>query len=112
MAGYVEKGRILTHELVGPSIWRMRLELPLIAKDAKPGQFIHVKVNDPTCILRRPISADAGTYLKNHNFFYLLKPLSFLNGFTKKLLYVIVVHANDKKISKGVGCAHLRRSAT
>lgn len=60
MAGYVEKGRILTHELVGPSIWRMRLELPLIAKDAKPGQFIHVKVNDPTCILRRPISI-AGT---------------------------------------------------
>ena len=63
MAGFVEKGTILSHELVGPSIWRMRLELPLIAQHAQPGQFIHVKVNDPSLILRRPISiagADAG----------------------------------------------------
>ncbi len=60
MAGYVEKGTIMLHEQVGPDIWRMQLELPLIARDAKPGQFIHVKVNDPRYILRRPISI-AGT---------------------------------------------------
>ena len=60
MAGFVEKGRIMLHEQVGPEIWRMQLELPLTAKAAKPGQFIHVKVNDPRYILRRPISI-AGT---------------------------------------------------
>ena len=60
MAGYVEKGTIMLHEQVGPSIWRMQLELPLTARDAKPGQFIHIKVNDPRYILRRPISI-AGT---------------------------------------------------
>lgn len=61
MAGYVEKGTIMLHEQVGPDIWRMQLELPLTARDAKPGQFIHIKVNDPRYILRRPISI-AGTY--------------------------------------------------
>lgn len=60
MAGYVEKGTIMLHEQVGPDIWRMQLELPLTAKDAKPGQFIHIKVNDQRYILRRPISI-AGT---------------------------------------------------
>lgn len=60
MAGYVEKGTIMLHEQVGPEIWRMQLELPLTARDAKPGQFIHIKVNDPRYILRRPISI-AGT---------------------------------------------------
>lgn len=54
--GFVEKGRIFRHELVGPSIWRMVIELPRTAALARPGQFIHVKVNDPSRILRRPIS--------------------------------------------------------
>lgn len=60
MAGFVEKGTIMLHEQVGPEIWRMQLELPLTARAAKPGQFIHIKVNAPRYILRRPISI-AGT---------------------------------------------------
>lgn len=60
MAGFVEKGIIQVHDHVGPDIWLMQIELPRIAKEAKPGQFVHVKVNDPRCILRRPISI-AGT---------------------------------------------------
>ena len=38
----------------------MQIELPLTAREAKPGQFIHMKVNDPRYLLRRPISI-AGT---------------------------------------------------
>lgn len=60
MAGYVEKGVIRKHDQVGPSIWRMQIELPRTAKEAKVGQFVHIKVNDPRYILRRPISI-AGT---------------------------------------------------
>lgn len=60
MSGFVEKGIIRVHNHVGPGIWLMQIELPRIAKEAKPGQFVHVKVNDPRYILRRPISI-AGT---------------------------------------------------
>lgn len=60
MSGFVEKGIIRVHNHVGPDIWLMQIELPRIAKEAKPGQFVHVKVNDPRWILRRPISI-AGT---------------------------------------------------
>lgn len=56
MAGYVEKGVIRLHEKVGHDIWRMRIELPQTAKSALPGQFIHIKINDPSKLLRRPIS--------------------------------------------------------
>lgn len=56
MGGRVEKGHILINESVGPSIYRMEIELPKTAKEAKPGQFIHVKVNDDSRLLRRPIS--------------------------------------------------------
>ena len=56
MSGFVEKGIIRVHNHVGPDIWLMQIELPRIAKEAKPGQFVHVKVNDPRWILRRPIS--------------------------------------------------------
>ena len=56
MAGYVEKGVIRLHEKVGHDIWRMQIELPQTAKSALPGQFIHIKINDPSKLLRRPIS--------------------------------------------------------
>lgn len=56
MAGYIEKGAIRRHELVGPDIWRMEIELPRTARDARPGQFINIKINDNTKLLRRPIS--------------------------------------------------------
>ena len=60
MTGMVEKGIIIRHEKMGPDIWRMVISLPLTAKKAKPGQFIHVKINDNSRLLRRPISI-AGT---------------------------------------------------
>ena len=60
MSGYIEKGVIRLHEKVGTDIWRMQAELPLTAKEAKPGQFVHVSVNDSCKLLRRPISI-AGT---------------------------------------------------
>lgn len=60
MAGYVEKGVIRLHEKVGPDIWRMQIELPQTARAAKPGQFVHLKVNDSSLLLRRPLSI-AGT---------------------------------------------------
>lgn len=56
MSGYIEKGVIRLHEKVGTDIWRMQAELPLTAKEAKPGQFVHVSVNDSCKLLRRPIS--------------------------------------------------------
>ena len=61
MAGYLEKGAIRRHELVGPDIWRMEIELPRTAGEAVPGQFINIRVPDGLHILRRPISI-AGTY--------------------------------------------------
>lgn len=64
MAGVLEKGVIRQHEQAGPDIWRMEIELPRTAALAKPGQFIHIHVNDASKILRRPISiagADART---------------------------------------------------
>lgn len=60
MAGYLEKGAIRRHELVGPDIWRMEIELPRTASEAVPGQFINIRVPDGLHILRRPISI-AGT---------------------------------------------------
>ena len=60
MAGYVEKGIIRLHKKIAKDIWQMQIELPLTAREAKPGQFIHMKVNDPRYLLRRPISI-AGT---------------------------------------------------
>lgn len=60
MAGYVEKGIIWLHKKIAKDIWQMQIELPLTAREAKPGQFIHMKVNDPRYLLRRPISI-AGT---------------------------------------------------
>ena len=52
--------RIVHKKPLNPTVTLMDIEAPLVAAKAKPGQFIHVKVNDPTCILRRPISI-AGT---------------------------------------------------
>ena len=60
MAGVIEKGIIRRHDLVGPDIWCMDIELPHTAKTARPGQFINIKIGDASRILRRPISI-AGT---------------------------------------------------
>ncbi len=48
---------ILYNEEISPSYFRMGLRSPLVASEAKPGQFVMVKVSnhfDP--LLRRPFS--------------------------------------------------------
>lgn len=60
MSKFVEHGPIMVHEHVGPGIWRMVIHLPKTAKEAVPGQFIHISMMDGLHILRRPISI-AGT---------------------------------------------------
>lgn len=63
MAGIIENGVVRRNELVGPSIYLMQIELPETARKAKPGQFIHIKINDGIHLLRRPISI-AGADIK------------------------------------------------
>ena len=53
----LETGKVLLNEKVGKDIWRMELKCPWIAKKAKPGQFVNVRVKDVAePLLRRPIS--------------------------------------------------------
>lgn len=62
-----EKARILSNEQVGPELFLMRLESPLLARGMEPGQFVHMKIcGMEDHILRRPFSIydtdpDAGT---------------------------------------------------
>ncbi|MDR3561068.1 MAG: dihydroorotate dehydrogenase electron transfer subunit [Negativicutes bacterium] len=63
----VEQALVLDHKTIGPLVQQMTLKAPDIARAAKPGQFVHVRVgggHDP--LLRRPLSiaaadADNGT---------------------------------------------------
>lgn len=51
------RAKILNHRELVPDYYQMTLEAPEIAQEAKPGQFIHVRVSegfDP--LLRRPLS--------------------------------------------------------
>ena len=53
----VETGKVLLNEKVGKDIWRMELRSPFIAKKARPGQFVNVRIKDTAePLLRRPIS--------------------------------------------------------
>ncbi len=53
----VEQGKILINEHVGKDIWRMELKAPGIARKARPGQFVNVRLSEHTDpLLRRPIS--------------------------------------------------------
>jgi dihydroorotate dehydrogenase electron transfer subunit len=52
-----ELGRLLEQELVAHQTYRMKIQCPAIAREARPGQFLMVRVregNDP--LLRRPFS--------------------------------------------------------
>lgn len=59
--------KVLSNEKTGPEHFLMVVHVPVLAKQARPGQFVHLRVNcvsDP--LLRRPISLheidyDAGT---------------------------------------------------
>lgn len=61
MYSLFESGSIYTNDKIGPEIYRMQIKLPLTAQKARAGQFIHVKINDSSRILRRPISI-SGAY--------------------------------------------------
>ena len=68
MSGLVnESARIVSNENVGPRLFFMVLESPYIARNVKPGQFVHMKVpGAESHVLRRPFSVyasdpDAGT---------------------------------------------------
>lgn len=51
---------ILCHDKIGFDVWSMTLEAPVIANQAMPGQFVHLKLPDDGVLLRRPLSiADA-----------------------------------------------------
>ena len=54
---YNIKAKILSKEKVAPNIFLIKLSAPSIAKDALPGQFIHIKCSkDNYPLLRRPLS--------------------------------------------------------
>jgi len=54
---YNIKVKILSTEEVAPNIFLMKLSAPIVAQDALPGQFIHIKCSKNNYpLLRRPIS--------------------------------------------------------
>lgn len=54
---YVEDCRIIKHEKISPEYYLCRLNAPRISREAKPGSFIHVRVNgNDRLLLRRPFS--------------------------------------------------------
>ena len=54
---YNIKAKILSKEKVAPNIFLIKLSAPSVAKDALPGQFIHIKCSkDNYPLLRRPLS--------------------------------------------------------
>ncbi|WP_026487468.1 dihydroorotate dehydrogenase electron transfer subunit [Caldanaerobius polysaccharolyticus] len=48
--------RVLFNNLIARDIYRLAFSCADIARSASPGQFVHVKVNDTSHILRRPFS--------------------------------------------------------
>jgi len=54
---YQIKAKILSNEKIIPGYYKMRLHAPGMAQEAKPGQFVHIKVKDGyDPLLRRPFS--------------------------------------------------------
>ncbi|HWJ04037.1 MAG TPA: dihydroorotate dehydrogenase electron transfer subunit [Verrucomicrobiae bacterium] len=50
-------GKVLSNEKTGPEQFLMVIHVPELAGQAKPGQFVHVRVNDVSDpLLRRPVS--------------------------------------------------------
>ncbi len=53
----LERATILQNHEIRPGIWSMWLNSPKIANEAKPGQFVHIRIEDSFLpLLRRPIS--------------------------------------------------------
>ncbi len=53
---FYDEVKILEQKELAPGIWQMELEAPEVARQAKPGQFVNLYVNDPSMLLPRPIS--------------------------------------------------------
>ena len=58
MTGLVnEQTKLLSNEMVGPRLYLMRVESPLICSAILPGQFVHMRIPCmPDHVLRRPFS--------------------------------------------------------
>lgn len=53
----LELGKILENRPVAKDIYEMVLQVPEIAKEARPGQFVNLRLSDKLDpLLRRPIS--------------------------------------------------------
>lgn len=60
MPKIVEIGKIVENKQIITDVYQLIVALPQIAKLARPGQFLHVKITGGATLLRRPISiADA-----------------------------------------------------
>ena len=52
-----ETGRVLANEQIAPGIFCLTAEAPQIAREARPGQFVHVRVSEnPVQFLRMPFA--------------------------------------------------------
>lgn len=52
---FQELGQVLANECIAPGVFVMEITAPRICKEARPGQFVHVKVADnPVQLLRMP----------------------------------------------------------
>lgn len=50
-----ELGRVLSNECIAPGVFVMEITAPLICNEARPGQFVHIRVVDsPIQLLRMP----------------------------------------------------------
>lgn len=62
MKKFVEMARVLENKAIIPEVWTMVFAAPSIAKEARPGQFVNVRVPGGQTFLRRPFGiADADT---------------------------------------------------
>ena len=54
---HIEDGKIISHEPMGPHYRVLTLNLPKITQEAKPGQFVHLRIAKlHDAVLRRPFS--------------------------------------------------------
>jgi dihydroorotate dehydrogenase electron transfer subunit len=64
------KARILVNDKIAPEYYKMALSSPELAKTAKPGQFVHIRVTDGyEPLLRRPFSIHS---IKNNDIIEIL----------------------------------------
>lgn len=83
---YLEEAQIVEHHAVRKQFFRMVLHAPSIARVARPGQFVHVKIPSlESATLRRPFS------------------IFFTEGDRLALLYKVVGRGTERLSSAGIG---------